>query len=181
MASRGTARCRRRLKAPLLLYQDGRLRSGDHILRIGDTDLLGMGSEQVAQVLRQCGNRVKLVVTRGPADEGSSSSAVMPVVLPTVSEQQVEHRSFSIGGRRACRCLPGHSSSSQGYEEEEADAFDVSLSKNAQGLGITIAGYVGDKNSGDDHHQAGEGSEWLLCLLTAFTLPQSLLAFLSRA
>lgn len=78
----------------LLLNQDGRLRSGDHILRIGDTDLLGMGSEQVAQVLRQCGNRVKLVVTRGPADEGLSGSAVMPVVLPTVSEQQVKHRRF---------------------------------------------------------------------------------------
>ncbi|XP_029941156.1 multiple PDZ domain protein isoform X2 [Salarias fasciatus] len=101
--------------------QDGRLRSGDHILRIGDTDLLGMGSEQVAQVLRQCGNRVRLVVTRGPSEE--SPSAVMPVVLPTVNEQQ-------------------------GYEEEEeAEAFDVSLTKNAQGLGITIAGYVGDKNS----------------------------------
>ncbi|XP_030017617.1 multiple PDZ domain protein isoform X2 [Sphaeramia orbicularis] len=102
--------------------QDGRLRSGDHILRIGDTDLYGMGSEQVAQVLRQCGNRVKLVVTRGPVDETPSVSAVMPVVLPTVNEQQ-------------------------GYEEEEAEAFDVSLTKNTQGLGITIAGYVGDKNS----------------------------------
>ncbi|MEQ2265011.1 hypothetical protein XENORESO_000978, partial [Xenotaenia resolanae] len=66
--------------------QDGRLRSGDHILRIGDTDLLGMGSEQVAQVLRQCGNRVKLVVTRGPVEE--APSAVMSVVLPTVAEQQ---------------------------------------------------------------------------------------------
>lgn len=102
--------------------QDGRLRSGDHILRIGDTDLYGMGSEQVAQVLRQCGNRVKLVVTRGPVDENPSVSAVMPVVLPTVDEQQ-------------------------DYEEDEAEAFDVSLTKNTQGLGITIAGYVGDKNS----------------------------------
>lgn len=102
--------------------QDGRLRSGDHILRIGDTDLYGMGSEQVAQVLRQCGNTVKLVVTRGPVEEIPSVSAVMPVVLPTVTEQQ-------------------------GYEEEETEAFDVSLTKNAQGLGITIAGYVGDKNS----------------------------------
>nr|XP_046237321.1 multiple PDZ domain protein-like isoform X3 [Scatophagus argus] len=102
--------------------QDGRLRSGDHILRIGDTDLYGMGSEQVAQVLRQCGNRVKLVVTRGPGDENPSVSAVMPVVLPTVNEQQ-------------------------DYEEEEVEAFDVSLTKNTQGLGITIAGYVGDKNS----------------------------------
>ncbi|CAB1430312.1 unnamed protein product [Pleuronectes platessa] len=101
--------------------QDGRLRSGDHILRIGDTDLHGMGSEQVAQVLRQCGNRVKLVVTRGPVEESASASAVMPVVLPTVNEQQ-------------------------GYEEEESEAFDVSLTKNNQGLGITIAGYVGDKN-----------------------------------
>lgn len=91
---------------PLLLsYQDGRLRSGDHILRIGDTDLHGMGSEQVAQVLRQCGNRVKLVVTRGPADEGSSSSAVMPVVLPTVSEQQVKRERPSLGG---CGSLLNH-------------------------------------------------------------------------
>uniref|UniRef100_A0A3P9AVF7 Multiple PDZ domain crumbs cell polarity complex component n=1 Tax=Maylandia zebra TaxID=106582 RepID=A0A3P9AVF7_9CICH len=105
--------------------QDGRLRSGDHILRIGDTDLLGMGSDQVAQVLRQCGNRVKLVVTRGPLEETPSAS-VMPVVLPTVSEQQVR---------------------ASGYEEEDAEAFDVSLTKNTQGLGITIAGYVGDKNS----------------------------------
>uniref|UniRef100_M3ZRS6 Multiple PDZ domain protein n=1 Tax=Xiphophorus maculatus TaxID=8083 RepID=M3ZRS6_XIPMA len=96
--------------------QDGRLRSGDHILRIGDTDLFGMGSDQVAQVLRLCGNRVKLVVTRGPVEE--TPSAVMSVVLPTVTD-----------------------------EEEEIEAFDVSLSKNTQGLGITIAGYVGDKNS----------------------------------
>lgn len=37
----------------------------------------------------------------------------------------------------------------QDHEEEEPDAFDVSLTKNTQGLGITIAGYVGDKNSGE--------------------------------
>ncbi|XP_056431244.1 multiple PDZ domain protein isoform X3 [Gadus chalcogrammus] len=101
--------------------KDGRLHSGDHILRIGDTDLQGMGSDQVAQVLRQCGNRVRLVVTRGPAEEGGPAAA--PVSLPTVTEQQ-----------------------GSGDEEEEADAFDVSLAKNAHGLGITIAGYVADKN-----------------------------------
>lgn len=32
------------------LSQDNRLRGGDQILRIGDTDLAGMSSEQVAQV-----------------------------------------------------------------------------------------------------------------------------------
>ncbi|KAL6466625.1 hypothetical protein MHYP_G00244290 [Metynnis hypsauchen] len=97
--------------------QDGRLRSGDHILRIGDTDLYGLGSEQVAQVLRQCGNRVKLVISRATVDDSPS----LPVVLPTVTEQ--------------------------GLEEEEPGAFDVSLTKNAQGLGITIAGYIGDKTA----------------------------------
>ncbi|MCJ8749016.1 hypothetical protein PDJAM_G00171360 [Pangasius djambal] len=98
--------------------KDGRLRSGDHILRIGDTDLYNLGSEQVAQVLRQCGNRVKLLITRATVDDASPA----PVALPTVTEQQ-------------------------DHEEEEQDGFDVSLTKNAQGLGITIAGYVGDKNS----------------------------------
>lgn len=38
----------------------------------------------------------------------------------------------------------------QDYEEEEVEMFDVSLTKNSQGLGITIAGYVGDKNSGEE-------------------------------
>ncbi|XP_022238928.1 patj homolog isoform X2 [Limulus polyphemus] len=44
--------------------RDGRLRSGDHILQIGDLNLRGMGSEQVAAVLRQCGNQVRFVVAR---------------------------------------------------------------------------------------------------------------------
>lgn len=38
----------------------------------------------------------------------------------------------------------------QDYEEEVEEMFDVSLTKNSQGLGITIAGYVGDKNSGEE-------------------------------
>ena len=38
---------------------DGRLKSGDHILRIGDTDLAQMNSEEVANVLRQCGEVVR--------------------------------------------------------------------------------------------------------------------------
>ncbi|XP_077058121.1 multiple PDZ domain protein isoform X3 [Siphateles boraxobius] len=101
-----------------LADQDGRLRSGDHVLRIGDTDLFGLSSEQVAQVLKQCGNRVRLLISRGTADDAPPA----PVSLPTVTEQQ-------------------------GFEEEEQGAFDVSLTKNAQGLGITIAGYVGDKTS----------------------------------
>uniref|UniRef100_H3AIS3 Multiple PDZ domain crumbs cell polarity complex component n=1 Tax=Latimeria chalumnae TaxID=7897 RepID=H3AIS3_LATCH len=109
--------------------QDGRLHSGDHILVIGDTDLTGMGSEQVAQVLRQCGNRVKLVIARGALEETSSaaapSGAPAPPSVPPVAIEQAEP-------------TPG--------KVFDGEKFDVELTKNAQGLGITIAGYIGDKN-----------------------------------
>lgn len=45
-------------------FQDNRLQSGDHILQIGEVNLRGMGSEQVAAVLRQSGTHVRLVVAR---------------------------------------------------------------------------------------------------------------------
>ncbi|KAG8595543.1 hypothetical protein GDO81_001550 [Engystomops pustulosus] len=109
--------------------QHGRLRSGDHILKIGDTDLAGMGSEQVAQVLRQCGNRVKLVVARGPVGDSSavvSTGIQMPPLISSTPELQ-----GNVGMKR----------------ETSGESFDVKLAKNAQGLGITIAGYVGDKNA----------------------------------
>ncbi|KAG9486711.1 hypothetical protein GDO78_006865 [Eleutherodactylus coqui] len=73
--------------------QHGRLRSGDHILKIGDTDLAGMGSEQVAQVLRQCGNQVKLVVARGPLGEPTtvvSAGSPMPPVISAAPDPQVD-------------------------------------------------------------------------------------------
>uniref|UniRef100_A0A8C3TGE3 PDZ domain-containing protein n=1 Tax=Chelydra serpentina TaxID=8475 RepID=A0A8C3TGE3_CHESE len=76
-----------------------------------------MSSEQVAQVLRQCGNRVKLVIARGPIEEPPP-----PAVPPSTPV------SFFI---------------TLSYGEK----FDVELTKNLQGLGITIAGYIGDKTS----------------------------------
>lgn len=33
-------------------------------------------------------------------------------------------------------------------KSEENETFDVELTKNVQGLGITIAGYIGDKKLG---------------------------------
>uniref|UniRef100_A0A9J7ZHQ1 Multiple PDZ domain crumbs cell polarity complex component n=1 Tax=Cyprinus carpio carpio TaxID=630221 RepID=A0A9J7ZHQ1_CYPCA len=103
--------------------QDGRLRSGDHVLRIGDTDLFGLSSEQVAQVLKQCGNRVRLLISRGTCVTFTFTFSSEPIHTPRAVGSQL------------------------GFEEQEQDAFDVSLMKNAQGLGITIAGYVGDKTS----------------------------------
>ncbi|XP_041272381.1 multiple PDZ domain protein isoform X7 [Onychostruthus taczanowskii] len=107
--------------------QHGRLCSGDHILKIGDTDLAGMSSEQVAQVLRQCGNRVKLVIARGPVEEPLLPGVPPGTPVPTSTPEKQD--SASVGG-----C-------------EEGEKFNVELTKNNQGLGITIAGYIGDKTS----------------------------------
>uniref|UniRef100_A0A8C7EUQ6 Multiple PDZ domain crumbs cell polarity complex component n=1 Tax=Neovison vison TaxID=452646 RepID=A0A8C7EUQ6_NEOVI len=107
--------------------QHGRLCSGDHILKIGDTDLAGMSSEQVAQVLRQCGNRVKLMIARGAIEEPASPTS-LGITLSSSPSSTPEMRVDA---------------STQ--KSEESETFDVELTKNVQGLGITIAGYIGDK------------------------------------
>ncbi|XP_059780714.1 multiple PDZ domain protein isoform X6 [Balaenoptera ricei] len=107
--------------------QHGRLCSGDHILKIGDTDLAGMSSEQVAQVLRQCGNRVKLMIARGAMEEPTVPTS-LGITLSSFPSSTPEMRVDA---------------STQKSEENET--FDVELTKNVQGLGITIAGYIGDK------------------------------------
>ncbi|XP_054989730.1 multiple PDZ domain protein isoform X6 [Sorex araneus] len=107
--------------------QHGRLCSGDHILKIGETDLAGMSSEQVAQVLRQCGNRVKLMIARGAIEEPAAPTS-LGMTLSSSSSSTSEMRVDA---------------STQ--KSEESETFDVELTKNIQGLGITIAGYIGDK------------------------------------
>ena len=67
--------------------KDGRLRTGDHILEIGGTNVQGMSSEQVAQVLRNCGNCVKMVVARDPMCE-------ITVIPPTPAAQPVVASAF---------------------------------------------------------------------------------------
>lgn len=56
-----------------LCLKDGRLQTGDHILQIGGTNVQGMTSEQVAQVLRNCGNSVRMIVARNPKCEIAES------------------------------------------------------------------------------------------------------------
>lgn len=59
-------------------------------MKIGDTDLAGMSSEQVAQVLRQCGNTVKLVIARGPLEEPPTPAVPPSTPVQTfISDTQV--------------------------------------------------------------------------------------------
>uniref|UniRef100_A0A8C0AUI9 InaD-like protein n=1 Tax=Buteo japonicus TaxID=224669 RepID=A0A8C0AUI9_9AVES len=99
-----------------LADRDGRLRTGDHILQIGGTNVQGMTSEQVAQVLRNCGNSVRMIVARDPKYE------IMEAPPAPVS------------------CILGPSQDNTNLFE----TYDVELiKKNGQSLGITIVGYAG--------------------------------------
>ncbi|TRZ20029.1 hypothetical protein HGM15179_007010 [Zosterops borbonicus] len=102
-----------------LADRDGRLQTGDHILQIGGTNVQGMTSEQVAQVLRNCGNSVRMIVARDPKWEVMEAPPA-PLSWPVST-------------------LP----SLQG-DDNFFDTYDVELiKKNGQSLGITIVGYAG--------------------------------------
>lgn len=113
-----------------LADRDGRLQTGDHILKIGGTNVQGMTSEQVAQVLRNCGNSVRMLVARDPVGEISvtpPTPAALPVALPAV---------------------PNGSPSSDNSTLFET--YDVELvKKDGQSLGIRIVGYVGTAHTGE--------------------------------
>ncbi|XP_030003046.1 multiple PDZ domain protein isoform X2 [Sphaeramia orbicularis] len=99
--------------------RDNRLRSGDQILRIGETDLVGMNSEQVAQVLRNAGSKVKLLIARDVIKDNHLSS-------PVLSQDSLDGKLNDLNND--CE-------------------FSVQFTKNSRGLGFTISSYIGDLNS----------------------------------
>uniref|UniRef100_A0A670JGT8 PATJ crumbs cell polarity complex component n=1 Tax=Podarcis muralis TaxID=64176 RepID=A0A670JGT8_PODMU len=109
-----------------LADKDGRLRTGDHILEIGGTNVQGMSSEQVAQVLRNCGNRVKMVVARDPTCEVTVTPPT-PVAQPVGMLSPFHDRRF--GTVRG--------------ESDPSYIFVQLTKKDGQSLGITIVGYSG--------------------------------------
>ncbi|XP_058443793.1 patj homolog isoform X1 [Malaya genurostris] len=65
--------------------RDGRLQSGDHVLQIGDVNLRGFSSEQVATVLRQTGHQVRIIVARPvePTSPDYQALASHAPIIPT--------------------------------------------------------------------------------------------------
>ncbi|XP_063154110.1 inaD-like protein isoform X2 [Candoia aspera] len=110
-----------------LADRDGRLKTDDHILEIGGINVQGMSSEQVAQVLRNCGNHVKMVVARSPLGEITTTPPT-PVADPV-----------------------GELATIQDIESDtENEIHEVKLTKkDGQSLGITIVGYSGVSYSGE--------------------------------
>lgn len=138
------------------LLQDGRLRTGDHILRIGETPTQGLASEQVVRVLQGCGSRIRMLIARDPlggphvAPPPPPAPAVAPVsTLPPVPAPSrrgtrmvsVMDGLFSVSlshlpsEERGGLCL--FQPSLDGYEIQEV----VLRKKEGQSLGISIVGY----------------------------------------
>ncbi|XP_014726016.1 PREDICTED: inaD-like protein isoform X1 [Sturnus vulgaris] len=105
-----------------LADRDGRLQTGDHILQIGGTNVQGMSSEQVAQVLRNCGNSVRMIVARDPKCEVMEAPPA-PLSWPVSTLPSLQNGNDN---------------------DNFFDTYDVELiKKNGQSLGITIVGYAG--------------------------------------
>lgn len=72
------------LFACVFIPQDGRLKSGDHILQINTIPLRGMSSEQVAQVLRTAGRNVKLLVARQKSSLDQLATEQTPTAFSSI-------------------------------------------------------------------------------------------------
>ncbi|CAJ1059603.1 inaD-like protein [Xyrichtys novacula] len=108
--------------------RDGRLKTGDHILRIGNTPTSGLTSDQVVKVLQGCGSHVTMLIARDPRGQKSTAPAPPPPpdsapisTLPPLPPQR----------------RPSKTPNLEGFEIHE-----VSLTKkDGQSLGISIVGY----------------------------------------
>ncbi|XP_015372470.1 PREDICTED: multiple PDZ domain protein-like [Diuraphis noxia] len=180
--------------------RDGRLQSGDHILQIGEVNLRGMGSEQVAAVLRQSGSQVRLVVARpiesSAIDIIQNLSCRAPIVPTKMlgDADELDRHLVQHGYPEVATYTPDYFFQNITNENNliindnnipaslpvltmdmvppdsittlpETDSFSVQLKKDTHGLGITIAGYVCEKEelSGIFVKSISEGSAADLC------------------
>ncbi|XP_067368265.1 inaD-like protein isoform X3 [Channa argus] len=111
--------------------RDGRLHTGDHILRIGTTPTTGLTSDQVVKVLQGCGSRVTMLIARDP--RGQKTAAPPPPPPPdSAPVASLPPRAPDLPAQQWVSKTPNL----EGYEIHE-----VPLTKNnGQSLGISIVG-----------------------------------------
>ncbi|XP_035631779.1 inaD-like protein isoform X1 [Oncorhynchus keta] len=111
--------------------KDGRLRTGDHILRIGETPTWGLASDQVVKVLQGCGSRVRMLIARDPS--GQPSTSLPPPPPPAASPVSALPPLPGVGPQRRLSRTPNL----EGYEIHEVPL----MKEEGQSLGISIIGY----------------------------------------
>ncbi|XP_044054877.1 inaD-like protein isoform X2 [Siniperca chuatsi] len=112
--------------------KDGRLRTGDHILRIGATPTSGLTSDQVVMVLQGCGSHVTMLIARDP--QGQRSTAPPPPPPPNSAPvSSLSPRPPDLPPQ----CRLSKTPNLEGYEIHEVPL----TKKDGQSLGISIIGY----------------------------------------
>ncbi|KAM6938811.1 inaD-like protein isoform 2-T2 [Lycodopsis pacificus] len=109
--------------------KDGRLRTGDHILRIGATPTSGLTSDQVVKVLQGCGSQVTLLIARDPRGQRSTA----PPPPPPPDSAPVSSLPPRLPPQRRLSKAPNL----EGYEIHEVPV----IKNDGQSLGISIIGY----------------------------------------
>ncbi|XP_039984387.1 inaD-like protein [Xiphias gladius] len=112
--------------------KDGRLHTGDYILRIGSTATSGLTSDQVVKVLQGCGSHVTMLIARDPLGQRSTGPPPPPPPDSAPVSSLPPRPPELAPGRRVSK-----TPNLEGYEIHE-----VPLTKNdGQSLGISIIGY----------------------------------------
>ncbi|XP_069578511.1 inaD-like protein isoform X2 [Brachyistius frenatus] len=124
-------------------HKDGRLRTGDHILRIGATPTSGLTSDQVVKVLQGCGSYVTMLIARDPRGQSSTAPAPPPPPPDSAPVSSLPPRLPELAPQRRVSNTPNL----EGYEIHEVPL----TKKDGQSLGISIIGY----NSLTSHDAVG--------------------------
>ncbi|CAF3059816.1 unnamed protein product [Rotaria socialis] len=156
--------------------KDGRIHTGDHLFQINHVYVRGMNSEQVAGILRQSSEQVRLVVARSIREPTAAinTAASISENPSLISENAIRTRN-SLSSMmndsegiinnsqnkillRTERLLESNHSLekilnnllNQCQYEDGTEILDVTLEKGDDGLGITVAGYVSPDSTNDD-------------------------------
>ncbi|KAM4738921.1 inaD-like protein [Anableps anableps] len=112
--------------------RDGRLRTGDHILRIGSTPTGGLTSDQVVKVLQACGSHVTMLIARDPRGQKPAS----PAAPPPPGSAPVASLPPALPGAPPQR-RPSKTPNLDGYEIHQVPL----TKKDGQSLGVSIIGF----------------------------------------
>ncbi|XP_051558274.1 multiple PDZ domain protein isoform X3 [Myxocyprinus asiaticus] len=107
--------------------KDGRLRSGDLLLRIGDVDVSSMGSEEVARELRLAGSKVRLLIARETTDVDLSPPITQQQDILVRRQDLVERKENPISVRFT----------------NGKNGLDINNAKSMENLNAESSGFVG--------------------------------------
>ncbi|XP_014671754.1 PREDICTED: multiple PDZ domain protein-like [Priapulus caudatus] len=134
-----------------MIERDGRLQEGDQILAIDGQPLdAAISHQQAIAILQQAHGLVELVVARdNPRADQSPSTSIQRSATPSSDAEQDLSMWLNTEWAQASMQAQGQEGplvDINGYEPDtEMETFQVQLAKDEGGLGITIAGYIGER------------------------------------